>query len=153
MIVESIYVDQPSLQADLEVQEWFEILRQEIPGMYPSLTRSTLSSILFRFHSCVVFHDMFHRLEPLVNIGTSTKDGDVLSLFPSIYEHIIGYGLVGGIIAEQAKQGMPFGFFWGNLFSKDDKYQRILDIATVQIDALHDSNLGTIEYCKSTIMM
>jgi hypothetical protein len=153
-LVDSIYESEGALISDPEVQEWFEILRAEIPGMFREMTRANLSHILYRFHACIVFHDMFHRLELLVNIGTGTRPGDVLSLFPSKYDHIVQQGLVAGVVRQQGEFGMPFGFFWSDLFHQDPKYRQILDTAKAKIDALHVDAMGQkVVLVNSTIMM
>jgi hypothetical protein len=154
-MVDGIYPDDGdmSLHTDPELGEWFEILRVHIPSIHPQLTRESLKHILYRFHATVVLHDMFHQVPFLVNIGDSTKFGNIPSLFPSKYEHLTAM-FVDGIVQDQAKTGVPFGFFWSALFQQDQHYQSILEIATNDIDALHLRYDETdVRHVNSTIMM
>jgi hypothetical protein len=155
-MVDRIYPgeDDASLSADPELGEWFEILRTHIPSIHPQLTRASLKHILYRFHASVVMHDMFHQVPPLPNMGDPTKPGNILSLFPSQYEHLAAR-FINDLVQDQAQTGVPFGFFWSSLFQQDQQYQSILDIAKQSIDLLHAQYEGDEDFSgvNSTIMM
>ena len=143
-----------SLQSDPEVIEWFEMLRQKLPSMYPILTKKSLKEILYRFHASVVFHDMSHVIPTLVNVGDLTKPGNVLSLVPSKYEQVVQAQLY-QLVQEERSAGMSFGFFWSDLFQQDPQYQAILDDATCELEELHTRKYPAdeVRHVGSTILM
>jgi hypothetical protein len=153
-MVEEIFHDDAALQADPEITEWFEVLRMKIPSMHEKLTMMSLKHILYRFHATVVLHDMTHEVKhaPL-NVGDTTKHGEILSLFPSKYEVLIQAYLYKAFDS-QRETGLPFGFFWADLFQQDVHYQALLDTATSDLDRLHQKYDGDdVLHVRSTIMM
>ena len=153
-MVDEIFHDDAALQADPEITEWFEILRAKMSSMHEQLTKMSLKHIVYRFHAAVVLHDMAHKgTGAPINVGDTTKHGDVLSLFPSKYELMVQAFLQGEFKTQQ-ETGVPFGFFWADLFQQDVHYQALLDNASSDLDRLHQTYDGDdVLHVRSTIMM